>query len=227
MPSQKLRAIIFDIGRVLVRVDVARAMQGLASGTSLSAAELWSAIEKDPRWPDWQEGRISSRDWYLHLNERLGAKLTFEQFAEVWNRALDPVPIHEDSLFQGLSKSYRLALLSNTDPIHVCHLEANYSFFNYFPIRIYSCAVGASKPNPFIYQEALRSLKVRANEALYIDDIAAYVEAARSLGLSATQFQSSAHLISDLKSFGIEVAKNGPKSKKDRKPLSPRKDCKD
>ena len=36
MPSAKLKAIIFDIGRVLVRIDVARAMQGLSSGTSLS-----------------------------------------------------------------------------------------------------------------------------------------------------------------------------------------------
>ena len=32
MPPPKLRAIIFDIGRVLVRIDVARAMQGLSSG---------------------------------------------------------------------------------------------------------------------------------------------------------------------------------------------------
>ena len=38
-----------------------------------------------------------------------------------------------DSLFEHLSKSYRLGLLSNTDPIHVAHLEATYSFFRYFP----------------------------------------------------------------------------------------------
>lgn len=206
MPSQKLRAIIFDIGRVLVRVDVARAMQGLASGASLTPAELWSAIEKDPRWPDWQEGRMAPRDWYLHLNERLGAKLTFEQFTEVWNRALDPVPIQQDSFIEGLSKRHRLALLSNTDPIHVRHLEDHYSFFKFFPVRIYSCAVRASKPDPFIYQEALRGLKIRANEALYIDDIASYVEAAKRLGLGGIQFQSPAQLVSDLKAFGIELA---------------------
>ncbi len=205
MAPQKIRAIIFDIGRVLVRVDVAHAMQGLASGTSLSPAELWSAIEKDPRWQDWQDGRISPRDWYLHLNQRLSGGLTFEQFTEVWNRALDPIPIHQDAFFEALSKRYRLALLSNTDPIHVHHLEATYSFFNFFPIRIYSCAVGASKPNALIYREALRALNVRAQEALYIDDIAAYVEAAQRLGLGGIQFQSPAQLTSDLKSFGVEL----------------------
>src|SRR5690348_1595835 len=205
MPATKLRAIIFDIGRVLVRVDVARAMQGLASGTSLTPSELWSAIEKDPRWPDWQEGRIKPRDWYHHLANRLGGGLTFEQFTEVWNRALDPVPIHDDSLFKSLSQRYRLALLSNTDPIHVSHLESTYSFFAYFPSRIYSCAVGASKPAPLIYREALRAVKARAEEALYIDDIAAYVEAAQRLGMKAIQFQSPAQLASALQSFGVDV----------------------
>src|SRR5690242_4179438 len=205
MPATKLRAIIFDIGRVLVRVDVARAMQGLASGTSLTPSELWSAIEKDPRWPDWQEGRIKPRDWYHHLAHRLGGGLTFEQFTEVWNRALDPVPIHPDTLFEALSKRYRLALLSNTDPIHVRHLEASYSFFAFFPVRIYSCAVGASKPHPLIYREALRSLKVSADQALYIDDVAAYVEAAQRLGLEGIRFQSPTQLASELTSRGVKL----------------------
>ena len=206
MPSAKLKAIIFDIGRVLVRIDVGRAMQGLASGGTLSPSELWTAIEKDPRWQDWQEGRITPRDWYLHLAKRFGGNFTFEQFTEVWNRVLDPAPIHEDSFFQQLSKRYRLALLSNTDPIHVRHLESTYGFFAFFSTRIYSCAVNASKPNALIYKAALRALKVQADEALYIDDIAAYVEAARRLGMAGVQFQSPAQLTSDLKSLGVDLS---------------------
>ena len=206
MPSSNLRAIIFDIGRVLVRVDVARAMQGLATGSSLTPSELWSAIEKDPRWADWQEGRIAPHDWYLHLAQRLGGRLSFEQFTEAWNRALDPAPIHNDAFFEKLSKRYRLGLLSNTDPIHVRHLEGTYSFFAFFPARIYSCVVGASKPNPLIYRQALRAVKVQAEQALYIDDVAAYVEAAKHLGLGGIQFQSPAQLASDLKTLGVDLS---------------------
>src|SRR5580704_11781596 len=138
MTGPKLRAIIFDIGRVLVRIDVSRAMRGLATRGSLSPSELWTAIEKDPQWSDWQTGRISARDWYLHLTKRFGGNFSFEQFTEIWNRVLDPVPIHEDAFFKSLSKNYRLALLSNTDPIHVQHMEGSYSFFGFFPVRIYS-----------------------------------------------------------------------------------------
>ncbi len=112
--SSKFRAIIFDIGRVLIRVDVSRAMDGLASGLSLTPKDVWSAIENDPRWLDWQEGRISPRDWHLHLTKRLGASLTFEQFAEVWSRALDPIPIHPESFLEKLSNGPRKPFILTT-----------------------------------------------------------------------------------------------------------------
>lgn len=205
--TSKLRAIIFDIGRVLVRVDIRQAQLGLTKGLAFTPEELWSAIEKDPRWPDWQEGRISARDWHQNLCTRLGISLNFEQFTEVWNSALDPNPIHTDSLFESLSKSYHLGLLSNTDPIHVAYLESTYGFFRYFPklVRIYSCSVGTSKPDPLIFREALRACKVRAEEAVYIDDIPAYAEAARSLGCTGIQFRSPEQLYQDLTALGIKV----------------------
>ena len=207
MAGSGIRTIIFDIGRVLVRVDVGRAKAGLAKGLSLSPEELWSAIERDPRWSDWQEGRMSPRDWYLNLSSRLGIALDFEQFAAVWNSTLDPEPILPIPLFESLSKHYRLGLLSNTDPIHVAKLESTYEFFRFFPaaVRTYSCTIGASKPSPIIYQAALKACKTRAQEAVYIDDILAYVEAARRLGMSGIQFQSPEQLRADLQALGVEL----------------------
>ena len=205
MPSSKFRAIIFDIGRVLIRVDISRAMHGLADGLSLTPEEVWSAIQNDPHWLDWQEGRISPRDWHLHLTKRLGTSLTFDRFSEVWNRALDPNPIHPESFLGNLSKNYRLALLSNTDPIHMSHEEARFPFFRFFPIRIYSYQVGASKPDPIIYRKALQACAVRAEEAVYIDDIAAYAEAATRLGMTGIVFQSPDQLRTELRGLGIQI----------------------
>jgi glucose-1-phosphatase len=206
MPGRKVRAVIFDIGRVLIRVDVGRAMKDLGSGLSLSPSELWNAIEKDPRWQDWQEGRIAPRDWYLHLTRRLGTTLTFEEFTRAWNLALDPKPMQDNALFEKLANNYRLALLSNTDPIHVAHMESAYDFFRFFPRRIYSCVVGASKPSPLIFSEALRACKVQSNEAAYVDDILAYVEAARNLGMAGIQYQSTDGLEKELVQAGVELA---------------------
>jgi putative hydrolase of the HAD superfamily len=205
MAFRKLRAVIFDIGRVLVGVDVSRAMTGLAAGLSLSPGELWTALQNDPHWPDWQEGRMSPHDWHLHLLRRLGIALTFEQFTTVWNLALDPKPLQDDGLLEKLSKTYRLALLSNTDPIHVAYMEANYSFFRLFPARIYSCTAGASKPSPLLYLEALRACKVQSSEAVYIDDVLPYVEAARNLGMAGIHYQSPEGLVGGLAELGVAL----------------------
>ena len=208
MASNSVQAIIFDIGRVLVRIDIRRAQRGLAAGLNLTPEELWSAIEKDPRWPDWQEGRMSARDWHQNLSNRLGIRMNFEEFKSVWNSALDPEPIHPDSLFSGLAKSYTLGLLSNTDPIHVEYLESTYSFFEHFPkpVRTYSCLAGASKPNPLIFREALKACKAKAGQAIYIDDIVAYVDAARALGMQGIHYQTPEQLERDFASLGVKTA---------------------
>ena len=204
MAAAKFRAVIFDIGRVLVRIDVHRAMAGLAESVALSPEEILAALEKHPSWLDWQEGRISPRDFYLGVAKRFGMTLTFEQFVAIWNRVLDPQPILSNEFLGKLAKKHRLCLLSNTDPIHVAHLEASYDFFRFFPKRIYSCVVGVSNPNPLIYRAALEACKVAAKDAIYIDDIAAYAEAARRLGLSGIVFQSAEQLTAELRALGVE-----------------------
>jgi len=190
---------------VLVRIDVARAMKGMASGLSLSAEELWSAIEKDPRWKDWQEGRVSARDWHLHIQRRFGGSATFEEFTEKWNLVLDPEPIHGKELFEKLSKKYRLALLSNTDSIHVAYMESRYDFFAYFPARVYSCLVGrANRAQSSIAKRcglAGRGPKKRCISMIF----EGYVDAARRLGMTGVHFRSADQLRSDLQGLGLDV----------------------
>jgi putative hydrolase of the HAD superfamily len=207
MPSEPLRAVIFDIGRVLVKVDVARAIEGLSHGISLSPQELWNTIEKDPRWPDWQEGRIGPHDWHAHISRRLGSRLSFDEFREAWNRSLVPQPLQTDDLFEELRKKRKLALLSNTDPIHVQHLEATYSFFDFIPAaaRIYSCAVRASKPSPVIFQAALKAVNTPAPQAVFIDDILEYVQAARALGMYGIHYQNPKELRSELRNLAPDL----------------------
>lgn len=203
--STRIRAVIFDIGRVLVRVDLSRVMVGLSQAIPLSAEELWKALQNDPRWMDWQEGRISPRDWHLHITKRLGGSLSFDEFRQAWNRALDPEPMQSDAFLGGLAKKYRLAVLSNTDPIHMEQEESRYPFFRHFPVRVYSYRVGASKPSPLIYREALKGCKVPAPEAVFIDDVAAYVDAAQQLGMKGVVYQSPDQLAAELGALGVSA----------------------
>jgi glucose-1-phosphatase len=178
-----IRAIVFDIGGVILRADVKRALGRLAGGSSHAPADVMRMIQTDPLWQDWQEGRIAARDWHAHLAGKLGVTLSFEEFCDVWNGAIDPTPLLPDDFFATLAARYKLALLSNTDPIHIAHEQSAFSFFRHFSARIFSCTVGISKPHPEIYRHALEACGTAASESVYIDDVEAYVSAARQLGM--------------------------------------------
>ena len=105
------KAVIFDIGRVIVRLNLSRAFAPITTGMRdndgsaqrLSPEGVWKMICQDERWPDWQEGRLSPREWHEHLMRRLKLSLTYAQFREAWNLVLDPQTILSDELFAKLS----------------------------------------------------------------------------------------------------------------------------
>lgn len=203
MAARVPQALVFDIGRVIVRVNVPRAMETLGSSVGMTSEQVWSAIGTDPRFRDFQEGRLSPQHWHAHLVRRLGLALTFEQFCAAWNSALDPAPILSEELFAQLAAQHRLVLLSNTDPIHVAHIETHFRFPRHFPARVYSCAAGISKPDPAIYRQAIRHAGVPAEQTLYIDDVAEYVEAGRRAGMQGLLFQSAEQLLGEFRKCGI------------------------
>jgi HAD superfamily hydrolase (TIGR01509 family) len=59
------------------------------------------------------------------------------------------------------------------------------------------------KPDPKIYRAAIERAGCLPGECFYADDIAAYVEAARAVGLDAVQFENLAQLQRELTSRGI------------------------
>ena len=200
------RAILFDIGRVIINVDYANSAVPLGRGLGHSDSQIMKVLEADPRWKDWQEGRVTPRDWHRHFCEKFEIRVEFEDFCAHWNAVLNPEPALADSLFERLSSQCKLALLSNTDPIHVAHIEATYSFVRLFPVRIYSCRVGASKPEPIIYHHALRELDALPEETMFIDDIRENLIGAEALGITPFLFTCPEDLLSELSRVGLQVA---------------------
>jgi FMN phosphatase YigB (HAD superfamily) len=195
--------MIFDIGRVILRVDLSRSMGEFGKRDGMSHIQVLRELEEDPRWHDWQEGRMTPRDWYAHLAKKLNFSCSFEEFCTIWNSVLEPETILPEILFERLSARCRLALLSNTDPIHVAHFEATYPFVRHFPVRIYSCRVGSSKPSPMIYHHALREVGAMPDEAMFIDDLHENVVAAASLGINAYHFTSANELLTEFSRLGL------------------------
>ncbi|MFC4453429.1 HAD family phosphatase [Deinococcus sonorensis] len=66
-----------------------------------------------------------------------------------------------------------------------------------------SCYLGIMKPNPSIYRLALDLAGVDADEAVMIDDRAQNVEAARSVGMHAVQYQNLPQLQQALEALEV------------------------
>jgi glucose-1-phosphatase len=197
------RAVIFDVGGVIIHVDSARSFAALGKRAGFSPGHVWKALQTEPHWADWQEGRMSPRDWHKHLSEKFQLSLNFEEFCESWNRMLEHATLLPESLFERLAESCRVALLSNSDPIHVAHIEAAFPFVRHFPVRIYSCRVGICKPAPTIYYHVLRELDASPEGVLYVDDTRENAAVATSLGMTGFHFTSPAELLSEFTRLGL------------------------
>jgi putative hydrolase of the HAD superfamily len=203
LPSPSIRAIVFDIGGVIVRVEAEPVLEALAASANKPLPVVRQAIQSDPKLPDFQEGRLTPWQWHQHLVQELGVEPDFGRFCEIWNSALDPVTLLDETLFAELRRRYTLVLLSNTDPLHVAHMEAGFSFLRHFPARVYSCAVGCRKPLAAIYRQAVARAEVAPELILYIDDVPEYVEAGRRAGMQAHRFSDPAGLLELFRAHGI------------------------
>jgi len=87
----------------------------------------------------------------------------------------------------------------------IAHIEATFGFVRLFPVRVYSCRVGASKPGPVIYHHALRELLALPEETLCIDDLRENVDAAVQLGMTGFHFTSPGELLSEFSRLGLWV----------------------
>jgi putative hydrolase of the HAD superfamily len=86
-------------------------------------------------------------------------------------------------------RGHRLAILSNA-PIEVAAGIDGLDWLVPFAPRIFSCRIGAIKPEPEVFVAALDALDAQPDEVVFIDDRAANVIAARSLGLQAVVFEN-------------------------------------
>jgi HAD superfamily hydrolase (TIGR01509 family) len=92
--------------------------------------------------------------------------------------------VYEDTLstLQSLSEVCRLGVISNAWPYLESILQL-LGLWEYFESIIISAQVGLSKPNPAIYELAVRRLHIRPEQAAFVDDMPQNVVAAENVGL--------------------------------------------
>ncbi len=196
------KAIIFDLGRVLIDFDFKRGYQALEGMCPYRAAEIPGRLATCDLVERFETGLIEPRDFVAEMSAVLDLKIDYDRFCRIWSSIFTGTLVPEN-LLAGLAARYRLMLLSNTNAIHFEGLRASHPMLRHFHDLVLSYEVKAMKPRPEIFQAAIARAGCRAEECFYTDDVAAFVTAARNLGIDAVQFESAAQLEREFAARGI------------------------
>jgi len=197
------KAIIFDLGRVLIHFDFKRSYRAFESLCPHAAADIPKLLAPTGLVQRFETGLVEPRPFVNELCGILDLRVDYEQFCGIFNDIFTETLVPE-SLLERLAARYRLLLLSNTNAIHFEMLRRSYEpLLRHFHHLILSYEVKAMKPQREIYEAALRVAGCRPEECFYTDDIAAYVEGARQLGIDAVQFESAGQIERELRSRGV------------------------
>jgi epoxide hydrolase-like predicted phosphatase len=184
------KAIIFDLGKVLIYFDFKRGYQALEGLCPYTAVEIPKRIAATDLVDRFETGLVEPQQFFEELSRILGLNLQYDRFCQIWSSIFGR-PLVPENMLEGLAARYRLVLLSNTNAIHFAMVRQAYPLLRHFHELVLSYEVKAMKPDPRIFQQAVARAGCRPEECFYTDDIAAYVEGARKLGIDAVQFESA------------------------------------
>jgi FMN phosphatase YigB (HAD superfamily) len=199
-----LRSLIFDLGGVIVPCDFSRGYAAIEKLCPYAAKDIPRRIASTDLVHQFETGQIEPEHFFKELSGVLELQIQYEQFREIWSSIFLPESLLPESLFAELrSRGYRLLALSNTNAIHFPAAQERYGALRYFDAASLSYEVGAMKPAPAIYEDAIAKALCRPEECFFTDDVEVYVEGARKAGMDAVQFLSPDQLMRELRARGV------------------------
>ena len=175
--------VFFDLGNVLLFFDHHKMKKQIATCCNLSLEETSFLLQK--YLDDYERGSITTQTLYSDLLELGGKLISFTNFTYALSNIFQPnLPVI--ALLEKMkARGVKLFLLSNTCDAHFNFAQKHFTFLQLFDGFILSYEVGARKPEKEIYQKALEIGNCSHKECFYIDDVPAFVQAARSLNIDS------------------------------------------
>ena len=186
MNTSKARNLLFDLGNVIIDLDVDGAFEKLEKLFRSDADK--NVIDKAIL--DYECGRISTDIFINKLLSQSHGKVQALDIIEAWNSMLVGIPGYRLKMLTMLRQKYNVYLLSNTNALH---LEWVHRYVNrvhninqfekeHFHQAYYSHLVGDRKPLPSIYKFIIDDSFMTPALTLYMDDIQENLDVADKLG---------------------------------------------
>jgi putative hydrolase of the HAD superfamily len=193
------RVIFFDVGNTLLFPNRAKMLAPIAEDDHPSLEE-WQALERRTKQEfddGMQAGRVDHSFWWTfhtHLLEDLGRDTSVRdtlvqntQNSANWDQIL---PGTREAL-ERIAAKFRIAVISNADG-GIERILSRRGIADCFESITDSGIVGVEKPRAEIFEAALKQMKARAEQSLYVGDVYSvdYL-GARNAGMDAVLFDVS------------------------------------
>ena len=191
MAGTNIRAVIWDLGGVLLRTEDTAPREQVANRLGMSVRELSAVIFESETSRQAERGEITVEAHYEFIASELGIASAdipglFDEF--FGGDRMDPVL---KAFICSLRPRYQCGLLSNAWGSLRQFLEDSHAdLLSCFDVVIISAEAGMRKPDARIFQLALEQLDIAPDEAVFIDDLEVNATAAREYGLHAIHFKS-------------------------------------
>jgi HAD superfamily hydrolase (TIGR01509 family) len=197
------RAVVFDLGKVLVDFDYGIAVCRLAARAKMSAEEFTDYIIHAPLMPQYETGLLTSEEFYARICTASGFCGSLDEFGSLFADIFSPIEpmieLHAALRRRGLP-TY---VFSNTNDLAVRHIRRNFPFFATFTDYIFSYEHRAMKPDPRLYQVLEARSGFRGPELLYLDDRPENVEAAAARGWRVILHETPADSRAAIEQLGL------------------------
>jgi len=201
--TNEIKALIFDLGRVIVDVDVGR-LASFVSATP-SQADIDKVIMDvlgDDLMLQFNTGKVGPEEFHRGIVRRFDLELEFDAFATLWCGVFSPI-VGMPELIRRLEGRFNLGLLSDTDPLHWNYLRKNNPILEAFKRPTLSFQIGLTKPDPAIFRAAARNADTPPEACLYIDDLPTNAAGAAAVGMQSIVFKGPLDLRRQLIDKGL------------------------
>lgn len=200
MNNQKIKAIIFDMGGVLVDLDIEDCKRAFKEYLGYEKIdELIDPCHQKGIYGDLEEGKLSGDEFRkLVLAESRPGSVAEDVDRAMWH-ILTGIEPYKAQLLKRLSESYELYLLSNNNEVclprsRAMFAEAGTPMETLFKKCFYSFEMKALKPSEAFYKAVVAEIGLPAEQMFFIDDSQKNVDGAIAAGLPAVYYQPGSDL---------------------------------
>jgi HAD superfamily hydrolase (TIGR01509 family) len=197
------KVIVFDLGKVLVDFDYSIAARKVAARSTKSLLNLISLLSSSSLIIQYECGLVTRREFFEQVRDAIGFRGDLAEFsgyfADIFTELPPMIALHAELRRRGVP-TY---IFSNTNDLAIEHVERNFPFFKNVDGYIYTCEVGAMKPDAKIYA-AMEKLCGRSGaDIIYLDDRVENVEAGLVRGWRAILHETPEKTRAVLKSLKL------------------------